>query len=80
MNKQDKNLIVTIIKCHPLSLSYAFLRAAKLIGVSKSKVSYVYYSELRHTRKIFCIKTDEVEIWNQKRKSKWNQKEQKPRI
>lgn len=64
------NLICTMIKLYPLSLSYAFKRASELTGKSKGYVCNRYYSKIRHERQLFCIKTDEVEIWNKKRMSK----------
>jgi hypothetical protein len=38
--------------------------------ISKAKLSTIrsrYYNTLRHERQLFCVKTDEVEIWNRKK-------------
>ena len=66
-NEQLDNLICTLVKIHPLSLNFAFKRAAH---ISKAKLSLIrsrYYNKLRHERQLFCVKTDEVEIWNRKK-------------
>lgn len=67
---QLDNLICTVIKIYPLNLTYAFRRASQLTGVPISAIANRYYSVLRHERQIFCVKTEEVEIWNQKRMGK----------
>ncbi len=69
-NQQVDNLICTMIRLHPLSLRYAFKRASELTGKSISYCQHRYYHTLRHERQLFCIKTDEVEIWNRKRMTK----------
>lgn len=64
------NLIITMIKIYPLSLSYAFLRASQLTGRSKSYCQNRYYNIIRHEVTVFSIKTELVEIKNTKRFSK----------
>lgn len=68
--EQLDNLICTVIKIYPLNLTYAFRRASELTGIGISTIASRYYSVLRHERQLFCVKTEEVEIWNQKRMTK----------
>lgn len=68
--EQLDSLICTVIKIYPLNLTYAFRRASELTGVAVSSIANRYYSVIRHEKQIFCVKTDEVEIWNKKRMTK----------
>jgi len=68
--EQLDNLICTMVMIYPLNLSFAFRRASAVTGIPVGKIAGRYYSHLRIHRQLFCIKTDEVEIWNQKRMTK----------
>jgi len=68
--EQLDNLICTMIKIHPINLSYSFRRSAFITGKTVGYITQRYYSKIRYERQLFCIRTDEVEIWNKKRLSK----------